>query len=170
MSLDNTKLLDFLGELDKELKRRIVVVAVGGTAMTLLETKASTIDVDFTLPSEHYDDFEKAVKIVQPGFRVDLFRDGAVFVTILPEDYLSRSRPIKNEFKNIDLRTLNPVDIVITKIARLDGRDEQDIQSCIKKFKLSRDQIKKRAKDIGYSGNDEVFKSNLKIMLTKFFK
>jgi hypothetical protein len=31
MSLDNTKLLDFLGEVDKELSHKIVVVAVGGT-------------------------------------------------------------------------------------------------------------------------------------------
>ncbi|MCE2507486.1 MAG: hypothetical protein J4F36_13680 [Nitrosopumilaceae archaeon] len=52
MSLDNTKLLDFLGEVDKELTRRIVVVAVGGTAMTLVDAKPSTIDVDFTIPGE----------------------------------------------------------------------------------------------------------------------
>ena len=47
MSLDNTKLLDFLVEVDKELSRRIVVVAVGGTAMTLVKAKPSTIDVDY---------------------------------------------------------------------------------------------------------------------------
>lgn len=29
MSLDNTKLLDFLGELDRELERKIVDVAKG---------------------------------------------------------------------------------------------------------------------------------------------
>ncbi len=34
MSRDNTKLLDFLDEIDRELERRIVIVAVGGTAMT----------------------------------------------------------------------------------------------------------------------------------------
>jgi len=33
MSLDNTKLLDFLGEIDKELTRKITVIAVGGTAI-----------------------------------------------------------------------------------------------------------------------------------------
>ena len=49
MSLDNTKLLDFLGEVDKELSRKIVVVAIGGTAMTLVKAKPSTIDVDFTI-------------------------------------------------------------------------------------------------------------------------
>ncbi|MDE1812367.1 MAG: hypothetical protein KGH85_05820 [Thaumarchaeota archaeon] len=49
--------------IDKELKRKIVVVTVGGTAMTLLKAKPSTIDVDFTIPSK-YDEFEVAKKIV----------------------------------------------------------------------------------------------------------
>ncbi|PIW34341.1 MAG: hypothetical protein COW26_07785 [Nitrosopumilales archaeon CG15_BIG_FIL_POST_REV_8_21_14_020_33_23] len=88
MSLDNTKLLDFLGEVDKELSHKIVVV-VGGTAMTLVKVKPSTIDIDFTIPGEFYDEFVKVKKIVNPGFRVDLFHDGAVFTTMLPEDYLT---------------------------------------------------------------------------------
>ena len=59
MSLDNTRLLDFLGEIDRELSRKIckymvmdkqvVIVAVGGTAMTLVNAKPSTIDIDFTI-------------------------------------------------------------------------------------------------------------------------
>jgi hypothetical protein len=169
MSLDNTKLLDFLGEVDKELGRKIVIVAVGGTAMTLLKAKPSTIDVDFTIPGKFYDEFEKAKKIVNPGFRIDLFHDGMAFIIALPDDYMKKSRPIKTKLKNIQLMALNPVDIVITKIARLDRRDEQDIVSCIKKFKIKKSQIVKRAKDIGYSGNDKVFKGNLEIILKNFF-
>lgn len=170
MSLDNKRLLDFLGEIDKELDRRIVVVAVGGTAMTLLKARSSTIDVDFTIPTEFYDEFERAKNIVNPGFRVDLFHGGMVFVTALPEDYLEKSRVVKTRLRNIQLRALDPADIVITKIARLDGRDEQDIESCIKKFKIGKSQILKRAKEIRYSGNDEVFKGNLEIVLRKFFR
>ena len=52
MSLDNTKLLDFLEEIDRELSRKIVIVAVGGTAMTLVNAKPSTIDIDFTIPGK----------------------------------------------------------------------------------------------------------------------
>ncbi len=170
MSLDNTRLLDFLDEIDKELNRKIVVVAVGGTAMTLVNAKPSTIDVDFTIPGEYYAEFEKAKKIVQPGFRVDVFHGGVVFVTILPDDYLEKSKLITTKLKNIDLRALDPIDIIITKIARLDERDEQDIESCITKFKITRKQIEQRAKDMNYAGNDEVFKDNLKTVLGKFFK
>ncbi|MFZ1076533.1 MAG: DUF6036 family nucleotidyltransferase [Nitrosotalea sp.] len=169
MSLDNTKLLDFLGEIDKELKRKIVVVAAGGTAMTLLKTKSSTIDVDFTIPSKYFDDFKHAQDIVQPGFKVDLFHDGAVFINMLPEDYLKRSKLIKTRLKNIELRTLHPVDIIVTKISRLDERDEQDIKACIEKFTIKKDEIVKRAKQMGYAGNDDMFRANTQIVLRKFF-
>ena len=170
MSLDNTKLLDFLGEIDKELKRKIVIVAVGGTAMTLLKVKSSTIDVDFTIPREYFGDFEHAKKTVQPGFKVDLFHDGAVFVNMLPEDYLKRSIPIKTKLKSIKLMALHPVDIVVTKIGRLDERDEQDIESCIRKFKLKKDQITKRASQLGSAANEYAFQINLQNTVKKFFK
>ena len=170
MSLDNTKLLDFLGEIDKELSCKIVLVAVGGTAMTLVDAKPSTIYIDFTIPSENCDEFERAMKIVQPGFRVDVFRDGAVLVTVLPGDYLEKSKPIATNLKNIDLRALDPVDIIITKIARLNKRDEQDIESCITNFQITQTQIERRAKDMNHAGNDEVFVNNLKTVRRKFFK
>lgn len=170
MSLDNTKLLDFLGEIEKELSRMITLIAVGGTAMTLLEAKPSTIDVDFTIPSEYYDEFEDAKKIVQPGFRIDVFHDGAVFVTMLPQDYLKRSIPIKTKLDKIDLRALHPVDIIVTKIGRLDKRDWQDIESCVTKFMITRKQIEKRAKEMDYAGNDEIFKDNLQDVLKKLFR
>jgi len=56
--LDNTRLLDFLSVLDEDLGMKITLVAVGGTAMTLINAKASTLDVDFTIPDEYYDEFD----------------------------------------------------------------------------------------------------------------
>lgn len=168
MSLDNTKLLDFLGEIEKELIRKIVVVAVGGTAMTLLKAKSSTIDVDFTIPSQYYDDFQHARNIVQPGFQVDLYHDGAVFVNMLPGDYMKRSKPVKTRLKKIELRTMHPVDIVVTKIGRLDKRDKQDIESCMKKFKITKSQVVKRANQMEASRHDKTFQKNLKSFLKRF--
>jgi hypothetical protein len=167
MSLDNTKLLDFLDEIEKELTRKIVIVAVGGTAMTLLKAKSSTIDVDFTILDPYYDDFQLAMKIVQPGFQVDAYQHCMVFVTSLPEDYVKRSKIIKTNLKKIELRTLHPVDIIVTKIARLDERDEQDIESCMKKFKITKNQVVKRASQIPSLVNDETFQTNLKNFLQK---
>jgi hypothetical protein len=49
MPLDEQDLMEFLEEVDRTLSRRISLIAVGGTAMTLLNMKASTIDIDFNL-------------------------------------------------------------------------------------------------------------------------
>ncbi len=151
MPLDNTKLLDFLGEIDKELSCKIVLVAVGGTAMTLVDAKPSTI-LTLILPFQ--------ARIVT----------SLNVVTVLPGDYLEKSKPIATNLKNIDLRALDPVDIIITKIARLNKRDEQDIESCITNFQITQTQIERRAKDMNHAGNDEVFVNNLKTVRRKFFK
>ena len=76
--------------------------------MTLVNAKPFTTDVDFTIPGGDYDEFERANKIVQPGFRVDAFRDGAVFATALPGNCMDESMPIATKFKNIELRALDP--------------------------------------------------------------
>ena len=169
MPLDKTSLIDFLEILNKELVRRITLVAVGGTAMTLLDLKPSTIDIDFTIPSEDLKEFKDVLKKVPHGFRIDYWTDGMVFTQILPDDYLEKSIPIKTKLKNVNLRSLHPLDIVVTKAGRLDERDLQDIEACIKKFKITKDQISSRGKDVEYIGHEENYRINLNYVLKKFF-
>lgn len=104
------------------------------------------------------------------GFTVDHWKDGIVFSQILPEDYLKKSIVIKTIMKNITLKALQPVDIVVTKIGRLDTRDQEDIEDCIKKFKLTKNQIIKRAKQVGYVGREQNYQINLESVIRKFFK
>jgi hypothetical protein len=49
--IDVSSLLEFLDVVAGELPRKIILVGVGGTAMTLLKVKASTRDIDFTWPA-----------------------------------------------------------------------------------------------------------------------
>ncbi len=169
MSLNKQQLLDFLEELDKELERRITVVAVGGTAMTLHNAKASTIDVDFTIPGEDFDEFQRVLNLVPHGFKVDMWNDGMVFSQDLPEDYLTKSKPVRTKMKNMALRVLDPVDIIVTKVGRLNDRDKEDIATCIKKFKITKVQIKKRAKQVVYIGREENYEINLNHVMKRFF-
>jgi len=168
MLLDKSALLDFLAVLDEEVSKEITLVAVGGTAMTLLDLKTSTIDVDFTIPSKDKLAFDKALAKIPHGFKTDVWQDGTVFSQSLPDDYLEKSIEITT-FKHIRLRALHPIDIVVTKIGRLDDRDVQDIKACIKKFKISKSQIAARAATVQYAGNEENYKHNLKYVLEKFF-
>ncbi|MFC1840500.1 hypothetical protein ACFL1N_13025 [Thermodesulfobacteriota bacterium] len=54
-SLDKNLLLSILQEWNHFLKRKVHLIACGGTAMTLTGAKPSTKDVDFMVPkvSEH---------------------------------------------------------------------------------------------------------------------
>jgi hypothetical protein len=52
------QLLSVLGSFDKQLDHKILLIAVGGTAMTLLGVKASTKDIDLNIPNRiDYNEF-----------------------------------------------------------------------------------------------------------------
>ncbi len=129
--------------LNEDVTKNIILVAAGGTAMTLLDLKPSTVDIDFTIPGCDRVEFEQALKNNPPGYRVDRWTDGCIFCQTSPNDYLEKSIKIK-EFSHISLRALQPLDIIITKIGRLNARDIQDIEACIKKTNVSETEIRER--------------------------
>jgi hypothetical protein len=72
----------------------------------------------------------------------------------------------------VSLRAIQPVDIIVTKIGRLDSRDIQDIGDCIKKSNISEAEIKARASLVipTYAGPEENYIHNLNVVIEKFFK
>jgi hypothetical protein len=171
MPCDKIALFNFLEVVSDDLTKRITLVAVGGTAMTLLDLKLSTIDIDFTVPAEDLLEFDRVLKNNPPGFRVDRWPNGYVFCQYLPDDYLEKSVKIK-EFKHVSLWAIQPVDIIVTKIGRLDDRDIQDIGDCIRKTNVSEAEIKARAKLViqTYAGREEDYRHNLDAVIERFFK
>lgn len=171
MPCDKTALFDLLEVLDEDLAKKITLVAVGGTAMTLLDLKTSTIDIDFTIPSCDQEEFEKALKSNPSGYKIDRWYDGYVFCQYLPDDYLEKSVKIK-EFSNISLRALQPVDIIATKIGRLKESDLQDIEACIKKAKVSEAEVRERAMLVlpTYVGPEGVYQYHLNLVIEKFYR
>jgi hypothetical protein len=168
LPLRSKQLVEFLEEVEENLPRSIVLVAAGGTAMTLHKFKPSTIDVDFTGPWEDIEVFKKAVSLVQPGFRVDCFDDGQVFSQGLPADYLQKSILIK-KMKRIELRALSPVDIVVTKLGRYDERDGEDIGTCIKRCGLKKQAIIQRARRVQIGGNERLYRDKVDSAIRDFF-
>jgi len=171
MPCDKSALFDFLSVLNEDLTKKITLVAAGGTAMTLLDLKPSTIDIDFTIPGCDRLEFEQALKSNPSGYKVDRWTDGCVFCQTLPKDYLEKSIIIK-EFSHIVLRALQPVDIIVTKIGRLNARDLQDIEASIQKANVSEAEIKERAMLVvqTYVGPEEDYLYHLNLVLDKFFK
>jgi hypothetical protein len=169
MPLDLPGLLGLLGAVDGKLHRKIVLVAAGGTAMTLLKLKPSTVDIDFTGPYADIKEFNSIQKSIPHGFKVDTWADGMVFSQILPADYLKKSIPIRTRLKKIELRALHPIDLVVTKIGRLNDRDVQDIELCVRKFGLRKSQVARRRAKVKYVGNEIAYEINLHNALGTFF-
>jgi hypothetical protein len=57
--IKKSDLIKWLKGIDKKLEKKITLVAVGGTAMTLLNLKPSTIDIDFCISSKDVNEFKK---------------------------------------------------------------------------------------------------------------
>jgi hypothetical protein len=150
--LDKAELLDRISAWDSFLKKKVHLIACGGTALTLLGIKASTKDIDLIIPSavEH----KYLINILKQlgynpasgwgwargdGFIFDLFRGNAVHTTELLESPLKKGNHILiKEFEHIYLGVLNHYDIIISKLFR---STQADIDDCISLIKNKRDEI-----------------------------
>lgn len=145
-------LLDKLAGWDSFIKRKVHLIACGGTAMTLLGIKESTKDIDLivpaiteynylirTLPQLGYKQVTGAGWARDDGFVFDLFRGERVFTTGLIESPLGKQQHVLvREFNYIYLGVLNYYDIIITKLFRGTQIDNED---CLMLLKVKQDEI-----------------------------
>lgn len=170
MPVDKRELLGFLELVDEQLDSKIRVNAVGGTAMTLLGLKASTIDIDFDFSEKDAKTFKAVLEGIPHGYQIDLYSQGYIFAQQLPPDYVDKCVPIKTKLENISLYSIHPLDIVASKLGRLNDRDMQDIEVCIKKHRLSKEGVRKRARQVELSVNRPGdYRANTKVVLGRFF-
>jgi hypothetical protein len=139
-------LLEVLSGWNTFIKKRVHLVACGGTALTLLDIKPSTKDIDLIVPYEHEHDY--LVSILKDlgyksasgwgfsrddGFIFDLFRGNKVHTTELIEPILAKgNHMLVKEYSNIYLGVLNFYDIIISKLFRATSVDTEDCLMLIK--------------------------------------
>lgn len=145
--------LQLIADLDKEIE----LFAMGGTAMVLKNIKEATKDIDFLtvldyetikelfgLAGLREKDSSKLCNIWYLGDkRIDIFYDEFVMGITLPDDWKELSEHIRNIGK-LRLYILNWYDIIITKIARSEPRDIDDILVILKTQKVDFKVLKKR--------------------------
>lgn len=152
------KLLELLQSISKYVDLKIKIYALGGTALTLLNIKKSTLDIDINIDTnKEYEyisklfeqiGFEKVGSIrwiTQEGLAFDVFHGSNIFGTNLLPDCLNLSKFI-NSFGYIELYTLSLQDIIISKLARGDSRDFDDIKAIFKKEKINLQELVNRYK------------------------
>lgn len=150
--IDKQSLLDKIGAWDGFLKKRVHLIACGGTALTLLNIKASTKDIDLIVPevTEHKYLIENLKQLDYKtasgwgwergdGFIFDLFRGKFVHTTELLDSPLEKKNHIlAKEFSMIYLGVLNYYDIIISKLFRA---TIVDIDDCLALIRAKRKEI-----------------------------
>jgi len=161
--IDKQGLLDSISAWDSFLKRKVHLIACGGTAMTLLGVKASTKDIDLLVPNE--DEHQYLLDTLQQlgyisvsgwgwarggGFTFDLFRGDLVHTTKLLESPLKKgNNSLIKEFSHIYLGVLNYYDIIISKLSRGDTIDNEDCLALLenKRNDIDLKKLEKRFKE-----------------------
>jgi len=128
------------------LRRKIHLIACGGTALTLLNIKPSTKDIDFIVPTDtEYTYLSNTLKDLgykpvsgygwsrSDKFVYDLFAGNRIHTTELLESPLKNNNNIPfDEYTYIYLGILNFYDLIISKIFRGTDADFEDCFMLIK--------------------------------------
>ena len=139
--LNRDHLLEELTLWNRFLRRKVHLIACGGTAMTLLGVKPSTKDVDFMVPD--VDEYQYLIKMLQdPGykpttasgwqrekelFRYDIFQGNKIHTTELLTSPLGQGGNILfKEFSNLYIGILNDYDLISSKLMRGSSVDFED--------------------------------------------
>lgn len=82
---------------------------------------------------------------------------------LMHEDYQHDAIPVPIGTELVHVFVLSPLDLIVSKIARLSAPDKEDIQALISVFAISPADIQKRAEEAltGYVGNVDRLRRNL---------
>lgn len=153
---DLRKILTIFADSQKKIK----LYAIGGTAMVIKGLKEVTKDIDFITTNDQ-EEIKSILK--KSGFkenrtgmvnvwfddnnlRLDIFYGPYIIGVDLEKDWQELSEFIE-KLNQVELYVLNWYDIIITKIARSEDRDLEDIFQIMKTQKIDFKTLKKRYYD-----------------------
>jgi len=151
--LNKILLLEIMAEWNRFISRKVHLIACGGTAITLVDIKPSTKDVDFMVPKEkEYDYLLKKLKMLGymqvtgsgwkragEDFQFDLFRGKRIHTTELLDSPLIKGRhSILMEFSHLYIGILNDYDLIVSKLMR---GTQIDFEDCLDLAEAHRTEI-----------------------------
>lgn len=169
----DTALARGLRELLRQLQERLAlhsplnVYLAGGMAVHLYTASRVTTDVDAEFGARVLLPSDLAVEVVlDDGAPQVVYLDtnyNASFA-LMHEDYLADALPVDLGLKQIRLHVLAPVDLAVSKIARLADNDREDICALVQLGLTNADAIEQRATQAmaGYVGSMAMLQRNLR--------
>ncbi len=150
-----------------ELKSPLQVYLAGGMAVHLYTGKRVTGDVDAEFVDRVLLPSDLAVVVtLEDGTDQVVYLDTNYNPTfaLMHEDYQADSRPVYLGLGSIRVNVLSPVDLAVSKIARLADNDREDIRELVMLGLTDAGAIEARATAAlgGYVGGIEMLKANLR--------
>ena len=172
-----TALAQGLRELLKQLEERLslakplTMYLAGGMAVHLYTSARVTTDVDAEYSARvHIPDDVMVTINLEDGTPQVIYLDknyNSSFA-LMHEDYRDDSIPVDLGLKHVVVRVLQPVDLAVSKIARLAENDREDIASLVRLGLTNANQIEQRASAAiaGFVGGQSSLLVNLKDALS----
>jgi len=168
-----TVVADGLRDLFKQLEERLslsmplTVYLAGGMAVHLYTAKRVTTDVDAEFSGRIIIPNDLMVEVtLEDGSPQVIYLDtnyNSKFA-LMHEDYQDDAIPVDLGLEHIQVRVLSPVDLAVSKIARLADNDREDIHELVRLGLTTADEIEQRAKSAleGYIGGQAMLMVNLR--------
>lgn len=154
-------------EVRLSLNRSLNVYLAGGMAAHLYTASRVTTDVDAEFGGRVHLPNDLMVEVdLEDGSREIVYLDTNYNSTfaLMHEDYLDDSIEVDLGLEKISVRVLSPVDLAVSKIARLSDSDKEDIEALVRCGLVTADEIEQRAKSalVGYVGGEAMLKLNIR--------
>jgi len=157
--ITSSKLIQTIDNWERLINFKVNLIGCGGTALTLLDIKQSTKDIDFIVPVGK--EYERLIKFLRslgyqekggglahpedPYFLYEFWVGNRVFTTDLLDSPLDPGKNIPiRKWRHIYLGALNPQDLIITKMFRGTQLDLEDCVAVFATFEIDPEELLKR--------------------------
>lgn len=147
------KVTRFFEVLDERMDSKVEILILGGTALTMLDYKEYSLDVDVIILScpdtgKFVDLYVEIAKELGVEIGHEPFSDFDTSLLIF-KDYVKKSEEfLELKLKNIKIRTMAIEDIIISKFWRRSDKDIKDIERLLELRKVSSAQMRIRYKEL----------------------
>ncbi|MBI1801985.1 MAG: hypothetical protein HY259_14730 [Chloroflexi bacterium] len=166
--VDRNLLLSFLQHLGRCYKHAGVVYLVGGSSLLLVAVKESTYDIDlqFTIPPDHHDEFIRCVRTVGRELRVFVEQASPDEFMPLPAGREER-RQFVGRFGMLDVFHFDFYSVALGKLQRGNTKDFADVLNMIRSNVIDQSTLRRFFDEIfpslethGLRANPERFRRN----------
>ena len=159
----------YFRELEKRLQLTQPVTAylAGGMAVHLYIGIRVTVDIDVEFGSRVAPPADLIIHSPtpeDPGRYIYLDTNYNPMFSLLHEDYQADSIPWETGTRELQLRVLSPLDLAVSKIARFQPADREDIAGLVEAGLVEADALERRASEAmsGFVGSVDMIRHNLR--------